>query len=69
MKAYQFNFRSRFDGKWYVPEVEGGIRYLHKDGLIRQGTCREDGEYTGYYDTEAEANAAIAAFQSKDAPQ
>lgn len=66
MKPNQFNngnHGSGVHGKWYVAASDDGMKYLHSDGVIRRGTVRPDGEYSGYFDTKEEAEAAIKAFE------
>jgi hypothetical protein len=56
------------DGKWYVGLIRGKPLkplYLHSD-LVMRSTTSHNGEWTGYFDTEAEANAAIEAYQKKE---
>lgn len=62
-----------FAGKWYVAKCKEspknmddwcwsedyGTSYLHKDGQWRRCTVNEDGEYTGYFDTEEDARKAL----------
>jgi hypothetical protein len=48
---------------WYVPAWRPGY-YLHRDGVVRDSTYHH-GERLGYYETEAEALAAITKFQAK----
>jgi hypothetical protein len=48
---------------WYVP-VEATGFYLHTDGEVRQGV-RHNGKITGYFDTLANADAAVAAMLAK----
>lgn len=49
-------------GRWFVVRSEfGGLRkenYLHKDGEWRERTWH-DGEWSGYFNTEDEARAAL----------
>jgi hypothetical protein len=66
MKAKQCRDTNRFSGKWYVVVGNTGMYYLHKDGIVRNSTNDGTGSYGGYFDTEAEANAAIEAFQQKE---
>ena len=49
--------------QWYVPAWNPGY-YLHRDGVVRQHIFHH-GERLGYYATEAEAQAAIDAYQEK----
>lgn len=54
------------EGKWYVsgqiPEYDDmgyrPFRYLHRDGIWRASTASEGG-FTGYFMTEADAEAAL----------
>jgi hypothetical protein len=66
MKAKQCRDTTRFSGKWYVVVGNTGMYYLHKDGIVRNSTNDEAGTFPGYFDTEAEANAAIEAYQKKE---
>lgn len=51
---------------WYVLR---GSEYLHPDAAWRRSTCDEHGAYTGYFDSEAEAKAALAAYHEKRSSQ
>jgi hypothetical protein len=48
---------------WYVPARNLGY-YIHRDGVVRQNIFYH-GERFGYYESEAEALAAIAKFEAK----
>lgn len=65
MKPRQFKKSPTSDvsGKWFVAASDCGGKYLHSDGVIRRGTLNPSGEYSGYFDTEADAWAAIKAFE------
>jgi hypothetical protein len=48
---------------WYVP-VEAVGFYLHTDGEVRQGV-RHNGQITGYFASEADADAAVVQMLAK----
>jgi hypothetical protein len=48
---------------WYVPAWNPGY-YLHRDGVVRHSTFHGE-KRLGYYESEAEALAAIAKFEAK----
>lgn len=56
---------AEIDGKWFVakrliPHDDWSDLYLHRDGIARKSTCC-NGEWTGYFDTREEAEAAANA--------
>ena len=51
--------------QWYVPAWRPGY-YLHRDGVVRRNIFFH-GERLGYYKSKAEALAAIAKFEAKNA--
>ena len=63
------NPQRQYAGQWYVPidhTWDGIPRYLHADGVIR-GSTFNGGEPSGYFASEAEAQAVIDAYQAKQA--
>jgi hypothetical protein len=60
IKRYLFSRSSEFFGKCFIVDPENPRIYLHSDGKWRNRTYNyENGEWTGYFDTEEEARAAI----------
>ena len=61
--------RSTYAGQFYVSasvSLDGIPRYLHRDAIVR-GSTFKDGEPSGYFATQSEAQAAIDAYQKRQA--
>lgn len=63
-RTKQLNARQSVNhGKWCASTGDG-FNYLHTDGVVRFSTM-SNGNWTGFFSTEAEAKAAIDAYQVK----
>jgi hypothetical protein len=63
-RTKQLNARQSVNhGKWCASTGDG-FNYLHTDGVVRFSTM-SNGNWTGFFLTEAEAKAAIDAYQEK----
>ena len=53
--------RSKYNGYWFIPTSDD--KYLHSDLKVRFSTLNIDtGEFTGYFETEEAALAAIEEY-------
>jgi len=65
-RTKQLNARQSVNhGKWCASAGDG-LNYLHTDGVVRFSTM-SNGNWTGFFSTEADALAAIAKFEKANA--